>query len=44
MPKTEELLHKLDRLREQTGVPRTIFAACPNSPTEEDTLYPTGAK
>lgn len=33
MPKTEELLHKLDRLREQTGVPRTIFAACPNSPT-----------
>ena len=33
MPKTEELLHKLDALRESTGVPRTIFAACPNSPT-----------
>ena len=33
MPKTEELLHQLDRLREETGVPRTIFAACPNSPT-----------
>ena len=33
MPKTEELLHKLDALREKTGVPRTIFAACPNSPT-----------
>ncbi|MBR4741247.1 MAG: class II D-tagatose-bisphosphate aldolase, non-catalytic subunit [Bacteroidales bacterium] len=33
MPKTEQLLHKLDALRESTGVPRTIFAACPNSPT-----------
>lgn len=33
MPKTEELLHQLDRLREETGVPRTIFAACPNSPS-----------
>ena len=33
MPKTEELLHKLDALRESTGIPRTIFAACPNSPT-----------
>ncbi len=33
MPKTEELLHQLDRLRDETGVPRTIFAACPNSPT-----------
>ena len=33
MPKTEELLHKLDGLRERTGIPRTIFAACPNSPT-----------
>ncbi|MBP5333102.1 MAG: class II D-tagatose-bisphosphate aldolase, non-catalytic subunit [Bacteroidales bacterium] len=33
MPKTEELLHKLDALKEKTGVPRTIFAACPNSPT-----------
>jgi tagatose-1,6-bisphosphate aldolase non-catalytic subunit AgaZ/GatZ len=33
MPKTEQLLHKLDALREKTGVPRTIFAACPNSPT-----------
>ena len=33
MPKTEDLLHKLDSLREQTGIPRTIFAACPNSPT-----------
>ena len=33
MPKTEQLLHKLDELKEKTGVPRTIFAACPNSPT-----------
>ena len=33
MPKTEELLHKLDALKEKTGVPRTIVAACPNSPT-----------
>lgn len=33
MPKTEQLLHKLDVLKEKTGVPRTIFAACPNSPT-----------
>ena len=33
MPKTEQLLHKLDALKEKTGVPRTIFAACPNSPT-----------
>ena len=33
MPKTEELLHKLDALREKTGIPRTIFAACPNSPS-----------
>jgi len=33
MPKTEELLHKLDALKEKTGIPRTIFAACPNSPT-----------
>ena len=33
MPKTEQLLHKLDALRETTGIPRTIFAACPNSPT-----------
>lgn len=33
MPKTEQLLHKLDAIREKTGIPRTIFAACPNSPT-----------
>lgn len=33
MPKTENLLHKLDAIREKTGIPRTIFAACPNSPT-----------
>ena len=33
MPKTEQLLHRIDELQAQTGVPRTIFAACPNSPT-----------
>jgi len=33
MPKTEQLLHRIDELHAQTGVPRTIFAACPNSPT-----------
>ena len=33
MPKTEQLLHRIDELKKQTGVPRTIFAACPNSPT-----------
>ena len=32
MPKTEELLHRIDQLQKETGVPRTIFAACPNSP------------
>ena len=32
MPKTEQLLHRIDELQRETGVPRTIFAACPNSP------------
>ena len=33
MKKTEQLLHRLDQLKEETGIPRTIFAACPNSPS-----------
>ena len=33
MPKTEQLLHRIDELHRETGIPRTIFAACPNSPT-----------
>ena len=33
MPKTEQLLHRIDELQRETGIPRTIFAACPNSPT-----------
>ena len=33
MPKTEQLLHRIDELQKETGIPRTIFAACPNSPT-----------
>lgn len=32
MPKTENLLHRIDELKRETGVSRTIFAACPNSP------------
>ena len=32
MPKTEQLLHRIDELERETGVRRTIFAACPNSP------------
>ena len=32
MPKTENLLHRIDQLEKETGVRRTIFAACPNSP------------
>ena len=32
MPKTEQLLKRIDELQNQTGVRRTIFAACPNSP------------
>ena len=32
MPKTEQLLHRIDELQKETGVRRTIFAACPNSP------------
>ena len=31
-PKTEQLLHRIDQLEKETGVRRTIFAACPNSP------------
>ena len=33
MKKTEQLLHRIDELQKETGIPRTIFAACPNSPT-----------
>ncbi|MBO4605580.1 MAG: class II D-tagatose-bisphosphate aldolase, non-catalytic subunit [Bacteroidales bacterium] len=33
MKKTEQLLHRIDELHKETGIPRTIFAACPNSPT-----------
>jgi len=33
MAKTEQLLHRIDALQTETGIPRTIFAACPNSPT-----------
>ena len=32
MPKTEQLLHRIDELERETGVRRTIFAACPNTP------------
>lgn len=32
MAKTENLLHRIDVLQAETGIPRTIFAACPNSP------------
>lgn len=32
MAKTENLLHRIDTLQAETGIPRTIFAACPNSP------------
>jgi len=33
MRKTEQLLKRIDELQKETGIPRTIFAACPNSPT-----------
>ena len=33
MAKTENLLHRIDILQRETGIPRTIFAACPNSPS-----------
>ena len=32
MPKTEQLLKRIDELQRETGIPRTIFGACPNSP------------
>ena len=32
MRKTEQLLKRIDELHKETGIPRTIFAACPNSP------------
>ena len=32
MPKTEQLLKRIDQLEKETGIKRTIFAACPNSP------------
>lgn len=31
MAKTEKLLERLETLRVETGVARTIFAVCPNS-------------
>ena len=31
MAKTEKLLNRLEALRQETGVARTIFAVCPNS-------------
>ena len=31
MAKTEKLLERLEALRQETGVARTIFAVCPNS-------------
>lgn len=31
MAKTEKLLNKFEELRLKTGIPRTIFAVCPNS-------------
>lgn len=31
MAKTENILRKMEELKAQTGVPRTLFAACPNS-------------
>ena len=33
MKKTEQLLHRIDELQKETGIPCTIFGACPNSPT-----------
>ena len=33
MRKTEQLLKRIDELHKETGIPRTIFAACPNSPS-----------
>ncbi|NDV46084.1 hypothetical protein D0T49_03390 [Paludibacter sp. 221] len=31
MAKTENILRQIDRLKAETGIPRTLFAACPNS-------------
>lgn len=31
MAKTEDILKRIDELKAETGVPRTLFAACPNS-------------
>lgn len=31
MAKTEQILRKIDQLKAETGIPRTLFAACPNS-------------
>ena len=33
MKKTEKLLKRIDTLQKETGIPRTIFAVCPNSPS-----------
>ena len=33
MAKTEKLLHRIDELERESGIRRTLFAACPNSPT-----------
>lgn len=31
MAKTEEILKRIDDLKSETGIPRTLFAVCPNS-------------
>ena len=31
MKKTEQLLESIGRITRETGIPRTIFAVCPNS-------------
>ena len=31
MAKTENILRVMEELKQTTGVPRTLFAACPNS-------------
>ncbi|MBP5290246.1 MAG: class II D-tagatose-bisphosphate aldolase, non-catalytic subunit, partial [Paludibacteraceae bacterium] len=31
MAKTENILRVMEELKQKTGVPRTLFAACPNS-------------
>ncbi len=31
MAKTEQILQRMEQLKAETGIPRTLFAACPNS-------------